>query len=185
MSFVAGRAGPGIGGGTATAARAENAGIGSGGVGAEDARSSWANEGPPIRVVVPGRSTGFAAAGVARFGFADLCAQPLGASDYLAIAQVYHTVVLSQVPVMDDDRRNDAKRFITLIDIFYEQHVKIVVSAEAPPTALYTGRTGREAFEFERTGSRLIEMQSREYLAAAHGSAAPRDAGDTGSLVET
>ena len=141
----------------------------------------------PATLAVHGRQVSVprAAAGVARFGFDDLCAQPLGASDYLAIAQAYHTVVLSQVPVMDDDRRNEAKRFITLIDIFYETHVKIVVSAEAPPTALYTGRTGREAFEFERTGSRLIEMQSREYLAAAHGSTAPRDAGDTGSLVET
>jgi cell division protein ZapE len=123
-----------------------------------------------------------AAQGVARFAFPELCDRPLGAMDYLIIAREFHTVMLDGVPVMSFARRNEAKRFIILIDVFYENNVKMVISAEAPPTGLYIAEGGREAFEFDRTASRLIEMQSESYLAAPHGRAAGRDA--TG-IVET
>ncbi len=109
------------------------------------------------RLVVP-----HAAGGVARAGFADLCEQPLGAADYLALAEGYHTLVLSAVPRLTPEKRNAAKRFVTLIDILYEAGVKLICSAEAAPGALYP--KGRGSFEFARTASRLIEMQSRDYL---------------------
>ncbi len=141
----------------------------------------------PVTLAVHGREivVPLAAAGVARFSFADLCEAPLAAADYIAVARHFHTLVIDDVPVMDEGQRNPAKRFIILIDVLYEQHVKLLLSAAAGPTALYRGTIGREAFEFERTGSRLIEMQSDEYLAAAHGASGPRDAGDTADLVET
>jgi cell division protein ZapE len=106
--------------------------------------------------------------GVARFGFDDLCARPLGASDYLAIAHAFHTVVIDRIPVMGEARRNEAKRFITLIDALYDGAVKIVVSADAEPDHLYTADGGLEAFEFARTASRLTEMRSEEYRAKPH-----------------
>ncbi|MEZ5841361.1 MAG: cell division protein ZapE [Hyphomicrobiales bacterium] len=121
-----------------------------------------------------------AAHGVARFGFADLCEQPLGAGDFLKIAHSFHTVVLDGIPVMDDARRNEARRFITLIDALYDNRVKLVASAEAEPDGLYRGTIGHEVFAFQRTASRLIEMRSGEYLAAPHGSvgtAAPEAGG--------
>jgi cell division protein ZapE len=125
------------------------------------------------------------AQGVARFGFDDLCAKPLGALDYLMIARDYHTVILDHVPMLTYDRRNEAKRFIILIDILYEHHVKLVVSAEAEPHLLYQASEGREAFEFDRTVSRLIEMRSESYLAAPHGRVGGQSGGDLGGLVET
>ncbi len=106
-----------------------------------------------------------AAAGAARFSFDDLCMQPLGAADYLRIAHAYGTVFLEGVPVMSKQRRNEAKRFINLIDTLYDNGVKLVVSAEAEPTGLYVSGDGTEAFEFDRTVSRLIEMRSEAYLA--------------------
>lgn len=106
--------------------------------------------------------------GVARFTFADLCAKPLGASDYLAIAHAFHTVIIDHIPAMGDARRNEAKRFITLIDALYDGRVKIIVSAAAEPGRLYTAEDGVEAFEFARTASRLTEMRSEEYLAQPH-----------------
>jgi cell division protein ZapE len=126
-----------------------------------------------------------AAAGVARFSFDDLCNRPLGASDYLMIAREFHTVVIDRIPVMDYARRNEAKRFIILIDVFYEHHVKVVASAEAEPQKLYTATEGRELFEFERTVSRLIEMRSEAYLAAPHGRVGSDSKGDTAGIVET
>lgn len=105
-----------------------------------------------------------AALGCARFSFADLCEAPLGARDYLAIARAYHTVVLEWVPVLGPTRRNEAKRFIALIDTLYDTHRKLVVSADAEPDALYQGRTGTEAFEFARTASRLVEMRSEDWI---------------------
>lgn len=104
-------------------------------------------------------------AGVAWFTFDELCRQPLGASDFLRIAQAYHTIILQGVPVLEARRRNEAKRFINLIDALYDNRVKLVVSADAEPNELYDAPTGTEVFEFERTASRLIEMRSEEYLA--------------------
>ena len=107
-----------------------------------------------------------AARGVARFTFAELCEAPLGAGDYLAIAARYHTLVLEGVPRLATERRNEARRFMTLIDALYEHRVKLVISADAPPEQLY--RSGQGAAEFERTASRLQEMRSGEYLALDH-----------------
>jgi cell division protein ZapE len=104
--------------------------------------------------------------GVARFSFADLCEQPLAAADYLAVASRYHTVVLSEVPELGPEKRNQAKRFVTLVDVLYENRVKLVCAAAVPPDQLYPSGDG--AFEFQRTVSRLMEMQSEEYLAADH-----------------
>ena len=105
-----------------------------------------------------------AARGVARFTFDELCDRPLGALDYLAIAQSFHTLVLDGVPVLSRDRRAAARRLITLIDTLYDARVGLVASADAEPDALYP--EGDEAFLFERTASRLIEMRSAEYLAS-------------------
>ncbi len=105
------------------------------------------------------------AAGAARFTFDDLCMQPLGASDYLRITHAYSTVFLDGVPVMSKARRNEAKRFITLIDTLYDNGIKLIISAEAEPQDLYQSEDGTEAFEFDRTASRLIEMRSEAYIA--------------------
>jgi cell division protein ZapE len=126
-----------------------------------------------------------AAGGVARASFADLCSQAYGASDFIALAQRFHTLVLDDIPVMTQDRRNEAKRFIILIDTLYEHHVKLVASAAAEPHELYLASQGREAFEFDRTVSRLIEMRSGDYLALPHGRADSAASGDSGGLVET
>lgn len=103
-----------------------------------------------------------AAEGVAKFSFAQLCETPHGAEDYLKIAETYHTVILENVPTLGYDRRNEAKRLMTLIDALYDTGTKLIVSAEAPPEKLYRGHD--HAFEFVRTVSRLNEMQSRAYL---------------------
>jgi cell division protein ZapE len=106
------------------------------------------------------------AKGVARFTFEQLCVQPLGPNDYLAIADAFHALVLKDVPVLRSEQRNEAKRLLTLIDALYERSVKLVCSAAAAPNALYS--SGEVAREFERAASRLIEMQSTEYLARPH-----------------
>jgi cell division protein ZapE len=103
------------------------------------------------------------AAGVARFSFDDLCAQPLGAADYLEIAERFHTVLLENIPQLTPAKRDEAARLRTLIDALYEAKVKLVASAEAQPHALYLA--GDQSFEFERTASRLIEMRGEDYLA--------------------
>jgi cell division protein ZapE len=126
-----------------------------------------------------------AAMGVARFFFHDLCEQPLAAADYLRIAHEFHTVLLDRVPVMDYDRRNAAKRFIILIDTFYDHAVKLVASAEAEPDALYRASEGFEAAEFRRTASRLIEMRSQGYLALPHGRRDSAGSGSSEGIVET
>jgi cell division protein ZapE len=122
---------------------------------------------------------------VARFRFADLCEQPLGSRDYLAIAEHFHTIVLDDIPIIAAQQRNEAKRFIILVDTLYDRHVKLIASAAAEPDRLYLGEEGREAFEFARTVSRLIEMRSEAYLALPHGSVASLGSGDTTGLVET
>ncbi|MGB7655816.1 MAG: cell division protein ZapE [Novosphingobium sp.] len=105
--------------------------------------------------------------GVAVFSFRKLCGEARGAADYLAVAQTYHTVILVGIPQMGPENRNEAARFVTLIDALYENKVKLFAAAAAEPEALYPRGDG--AFEFERTVSRLKEMQSSEYLAAGHG----------------
>jgi cell division protein ZapE len=141
----------------------------------------------PSALTVKGRTVPVprAAAGAARFDFADLCGQALGASDYLAVAATFHTVVLDRIPVMDLSKRNEAKRFITLIDALYDNHVKLICSAEAPAHELYLADQGREAFEFDRTVSRLIEMRSTDYLALPHGRSDSKASEATTGLVET
>jgi cell division protein ZapE len=143
--------------------------------------------GRPTRLDVLGRHVDVpeAAAGVARFSFRDLCEAPLGAVDYLAIARSFHTVLIDAIPVIRPEQRNEAKRFILVIDTLYDRHVKLIVSAEAEPDALYPAREGREAFEFARTASRLIEMRSSEYLAMPHGQADSRGSGNTSGIAET
>ena len=122
---------------------------------------------------------------VARFSFQDLCEQPLGPSDYLAIAQEFHTVIVEGLPIMGPEKRNEARRFVWLIDALYDMRVKLLVSAQTEPDALYDGRDGLEAFEFRRAASRLIEMRSRDYLAEPHGRPSSQASGDSGGLVET
>jgi len=105
--------------------------------------------------------------GVAVFSFKRLCGEPRGAPDYLAIARAFHTVIIVGIPQMGPELRNEAARFVTLIDALYEYKVKLLASGDAAPDALYP--TGDGSFEFERTASRLAEMQSEEYLALGHG----------------
>jgi cell division protein ZapE len=126
-----------------------------------------------------------AAGGVARFRFDDLCSRPLGASDYLAIAERFHTVIVEDIPRLTFERRNEAKRFIMLIDALYDARVKLLASAQTEANELYQADTGREAFEFDRTVSRLIEMRSEDYLALPHGQADSTGSGQTTGLVET
>ena len=105
--------------------------------------------------------------GVAVFSFKRLCAQARGAADYLAIARRFHTVIMVGIPVLGPHNRNEAARFVTLIDALYEYRVKFLASADAEPDHLYPQGDGR--FEFDRTVSRLMEMQSEDYLAQGHG----------------
>jgi len=103
------------------------------------------------------------AAGVARFTFQELCARPLGSIDYLTIAATFHTVILESIPLLTPDRRNEAARFVSLIDALYEARTKLVASAAGEPHQLYPDGDG--AFEFQRTASRLFEMRSASYIA--------------------
>jgi cell division protein ZapE len=105
--------------------------------------------------------------GVAVFSFKRLCGEPRGAADYLAIAHAYHTVIIVGIPVMGPDMRNEAARFVTLIDALYDNNVKLLAAADAEPEDLYPKGDGH--FEFERTASRLQEMRSAEYMAQGHG----------------
>lgn len=106
------------------------------------------------------------AKGVARFTFNELCARPLGPADYLAIAARFHTVILSGIPLLPPEKRNESKRFVTLIDALYEAKVKLVCSAAALPHEL--SPEGDTAFAFQRTVSRLMEMQADDYIGAEH-----------------
>jgi cell division protein ZapE len=107
-----------------------------------------------------------AAAGVARFGFDDLCARNLGAGDYLAIATHFQAVILDDIPLLTPDNHNEARRFINLIDNLYDHRVKLIASAAAMPDQLYPSGDGAKAFE--RTASRLIEMRTEAYFELAH-----------------
>jgi cell division protein ZapE len=105
------------------------------------------------------------ALGTAWLDFADACGKPLGSGDYLALAQACHTVLLSNVPALTPDKRNEARRFILLIDTLYDTRTRLIASAAAEPDALYP--TGDGAAAFARTASRLIDMRSDAYLAGA------------------
>ena len=120
--------------------------------------------GKPMTIDVKGRALTIpqASRGVARFTFEELCDRPLGALDYLAIAQNFHTLILDGIPRLAPERRNAARRFITLIDTLYDARVGLIASAEAEPDQLHPD--GDESFLFERTASRLIEMRSSDYL---------------------
>ena len=144
---------------------------------------------PPVPQLVPIRGLGrqlhvpLTAHGVARYSFAELCQQPLGAADYLALAGRFHTLVLDDVPQMTLGEKLEARRFITLVDALYEHKVKLICSAEVPPHQLFVesketvlrpntishyGSGEEEVFAFSRAVSRLIAMQSAEYLESAH-----------------
>jgi cell division protein ZapE len=103
---------------------------------------------------------------IAFSSFSDLCERPLGAADYLAIAKQFDVLILARIPELTEERRNEAKRFITLIDVLYEHGVKLICSAERPLETLHSCRDN--AFEFERTLSRLREMQTEPYLGSRH-----------------
>src|ERR1700761_6339739 len=137
--------------------------------------------GAPQELSLQGRSVHVprAAMGVARFAFHDLCEQPLAAADYLRIAREYHTIILDHVPTMNFDKRNEAKRFIILIDTLYDMNVKLIASAAAEPDDLYQADEGYEALELNRTASRLIEMRSNEFLGRPHGAAHGQTSGSS------
>ena len=122
----------------------------------------------PASLLVAGRTVPvpLAAGGVARFDFEALCAAALGAGDYLALAAAYHTVLIDRVPALGPENFDLARRFIVLVDALYEARVKLVASADALPDAIY--ERGENSFLFERTASRLLEMQSGEYRALLH-----------------
>jgi cell division protein ZapE len=144
------------------------------GAGAEaEIRTAWESltgrrEGEPVTLTVKGRKLTVpeAAMGIARFTFDDLCARPLGAADYLAIARNFHTLIIENVPVLTPDRRNEARRFNTLIDALYDQGAGLIMSAAAEPDDLYSSGDGADLFQ--RTASRLMEMRSEDYLRTRH-----------------
>ena len=104
--------------------------------------------------------------GIVWFDFAELCGGPRSQNDYLELARGFHTVLLSGIPAMTPAQASEARRFTWLVDVFYDHKVKLILSADAAPNALYT--SGTQANEFFRTASRMIEMQSRDYLALPH-----------------
>ena len=104
--------------------------------------------------------------GIIWFDFEELCEKPRGSADFIEIARAFNTVIISNTPQLGDDQASAARRFITLVDEFYDRNVKLLMSAEVPACELYPGT--RLAFEFERTSSRLTEMQSHDYLAHPH-----------------
>jgi len=104
--------------------------------------------------------------GVIWFDFTELCDGPRSQNDYIELARCFHSVLLSEIPVLDRLKEDQARRFINLVDVFYDHNVKLIVSAEVPAAELYVGT--RVEFEFKRTISRLQEMQSHDYLALSH-----------------
>lgn len=125
-------------------------------------------EGAPAEIELLGRKlmVPLQARGVARFSFAELCESPLGPADFLSIAKNFHTVMIDAIPTLNPAKRNEAKRFVTLIDAMYEAKTKLLATADAPPETLYAEGDG--AFEFQRCVSRLNEMQSEDYRALPH-----------------
>jgi len=142
---------------------------------------------PPRQLALLGRTLDVQQATdrVARFDFDALCRRPLGAADFLALAEEFHTLFVDHIPVLAARERDAAKRFIILVDALYDRKVKLIASAAAEPEALHPAGDGAEAFEFARTASRLIEMRSLDYLAAPHGANKGASAGDLGGLIDT
>ena len=122
----------------------------------------------PDQIIVAGRRVAVPASAhqVARFHFDDLCRVALGPSDYMAIAAAFETVIVGDIPAMNEDTKDAARRFVTLIDALYDHRTALICSAAAMPARLYTGDSGN--FEFHRTVSRLIEMQAADYLRSRH-----------------
>ena len=143
------------------------------------------DKGEPAGIELLGRAC--RAAGDRRRGalrFDALCRRPLGSADYLKIARRFHTIVLDRIPALSPSERNEAKRFIVLIDALYDMRVKLIASAAAEPETLYRARTAR-AFEFARTASRLTKCAPLDYLALPHGRESGSQAGDLGGIAET
>jgi cell division protein ZapE len=128
--------------------------------------------GKPERIEFRGREIVVpkAEGSVARFGFSDLCEAPLGPGDFLAIARRYRSIIIANVPIMNSERHDSARRFMTMIDTFYDNHIHLMLSADAPPQSLYAGDDW--GFEFDRTISRLMEIQSADYIEAARANTA-------------
>ncbi|MRG71264.1 cell division protein ZapE [Alphaproteobacteria bacterium HT1-32] len=125
-------------------------------------------QGEPVTLEVQGRKLQIprAARNVAFVSFEDLCAKALGAADYLVLAQHFDTVIMDGIPKLGPENRNEARRFVHLVDALYEAHCKFICAADASPVDLHPA--GDTAFEFQRTASRLIEMQADDYIAAPH-----------------
>jgi cell division protein ZapE len=147
---------------------------------------SGSAKGEPLHLSVLGHyvEAPQAAGHVARFDYEDLCGKPLGAADFVAIAEYFHVLVIDNIRAIDPDQRNEAKRFINLIDALYDQRVKLIVSADVEPERVYRAERGYEAFEFARTISRLKEMGSIEYMALPHGRG-DEVSGEITGIVET
>jgi cell division protein ZapE len=126
-------------------------------------RLTETDSGQPMEIDVLGRKLRVpqAARGAARFPFAELCEAPLGSNDYLALAQNFQTVFIEHIPALDSSKRNEAKRFVLLIDTLYDARIRLVASSEKPPAEIYPA--GDHSFEFARTASRLEEMQSASW----------------------
>ena len=125
-------------------------------------------KGDAAEITVKGRSLQILqqAKGVARFSFGELCENPLGTQDYLALTRYFHTLILAGIPHLVPERRNEARRFVLLIDILYDNAIKLIASADVNAEDIYPAGDG--GFEFQRTASRLLEMQSAEYFDAPH-----------------
>jgi cell division protein ZapE len=136
--------------------------------------------GEPTTIEVKGRRIAVPESvdGVARFRFDDLCEAPLGAADFLRLAGAFHTVIVDDVPIIAPERREVARRFVNLVDTFYDQGVRIIVSAAAEPADLYAATEGDISLAFRRTISRLIEMRSQAWASLARG---PRSTAKTQS----
>ena len=132
-------------------------------------RLTGRHAGKPLVLEIKGRKLVVpqASVGVARFTFDELCDRPLGAGDYLQIAHAFHTVIIDDIPQLSRDRRDVARRFINLIDAFYDNRICLIASAAAPPEQLYVAGEGADLFA--RTASRLTEMRSEAYLAGHSG----------------
>jgi cell division protein ZapE len=145
----------------------------------------------PLTLKVQGRDVQVPrhAQGIGRARFEDLCKHPLGSADYLALANALHTLVLDGVPRLGPSRRDEARRFVHLIDALYESRVKLIASADAQPPHIWLDEEGHspgyEELAISRTISRLMEMQSQAYLAEPHGYPGARRGADLGGIVET